>query len=706
MTNTNNNKKSDRNVDMDKVRNIGIIAHIDAGKTTSTERILFYTGKIHKIGVIDEGTTTTDTMVQERERGITIQSACITTFWKDYRFNIIDTPGHVDFTAEVERSLRVLDGAIMIFDGNAGVQAQSETVWRQADKYGVPRIAFVNKMDKIGSSFDMSLKSIETKLQAPVIPMVIPVGEEHDHRGVVDLMSMKMIIWDKDEKGTEYTVKDVDQDYLEKAKQARAKMVETIASEDEQLMDKYLNDQQISVPELKKALRKATINRRLFPIYCGSAWRNKGIQPLLDAIIDYLPSPLDLPPISGYDPATEETITRKPSDQEALSAMLFKVQSDPHVGTLSYVRIYSGTLKSGSEVYNPNKQTKERIGRLLLMHADKRESIELGHAGEIVACIGLKNSTTGDTLCDKDNQISLSPISFADPVISLAIEPDSADDQEKMGSALNKLASEDPTFKVGFDHETGQTIISGMGELYLDIIVDRLKREFGVNVKTGKPQVAYKETITRTAKAEGKYIHQSGGHGQYGHCKIEIEPQERGGGFEFINAVKGGAIPSNFIPAIEKGVKEALVNGIIAGYPVVDLKVTVYDGSYHDVDSCDNAFKLAGSFAIKEAVKLASPIVLEPIMKIEVNTPSEFLGTVIGDLSSRRGQIESTEESLGFTTIDAKIPLEAVRGYATVIRSLTQGRGSFYMEFSCYNPVPRNVQEELLLAKNPNHVKK
>ncbi|MBU4210304.1 elongation factor G [Patescibacteria group bacterium] len=705
MTDT-NNKITTKDVNMAKVRNIGIIAHIDAGKTTSTERILFYTGKIHKMGVIDEGTTTTDTMIQERERGITIQSACITTFWKDNRFNIIDTPGHVDFTAEVERSLRVLDGAIMIFDGNAGVQAQSETVWRQADKYGVPRIVFVNKMDKVGSSFNMCLESIRTKLRAPVIPMVIPIGEEHEHMGVVDLMEMKMIIWDKDEKGTEYSVKKIDNEYKDRAQEARDKMIEQIAAEDEKLMGKFLNDQEISVEELKKVLRKATIERKLFPIYCGSAWRNKGIQPLLDAIVDYLPSPLDLPPIKGFGPQTEKEIIRKPSDDEFLSALLFKVQTDPHVGTLSYVRIYSGILKAGSEVYNPNKQSKERIGRLLLMHADKRESIQLGHAGEIVACIGLKESTTGDTLCDKDMQISLSPINFTDPVISLAIEPASADDQEKMGTALNKLASEDPTFRVGFDHETGQTIISGMGELYLDIIIDRLKREFKVNVKTGQPQVAYKETITSVTKAEGKYIHQSGGHGQYGHCNIEVEPKDRGTGFEFVNAVKGGAIPSNFIPSIEKGVKEALINGIIAGYPVVDLKVTVYDGSYHDVDSSDNAFKLAGSFAIKEGVKNAKPIILEPIMKLEVSVPSEYLGTVIGDLSSRRGQIESTEELLGFTTINSKIPLEAVRGYATVIRSLTQGRGSFYMEFSCYEPVPKNIQEELIIAKNPTQDKK
>ena len=689
-----------RDVAMEKVRNIGIIAHIDGGKTTTTERLLFYTGNIHKIGSVDEGTTTTDSMVQERERGITIQSACVTTFWKEYRLNIIDTPGHVDFTAEVERSLRVLDGAIMIFDGNAGVQAQSETVWRQADKYGVPRIAFVNKMDKIGASFQNTLQSIHDKLRAPIVPVVIPIGEEHDFVGVIDLMDMKMIIYDKDEEGMDFTVKNVTDDYKDKALKARALMVEKIAGEDEILMEKFLNDQEISVPELKATLRKATIARKLFPIFCGAAWRNKGIHPILDGIIDYLPSPLDLPPIEGFDPKTNEVITRKPVKSEPLSALLFKVQSDPHVGTLSYVRVYSGTLKSGSEVYNTTKQKSERIGRLLLMHADKREGLEEGFAGEIVACIGLKESTTGDTLCDQNNIISLSPIQFAEPVISLSIEPSTADDQEKMGAALNRLAIEDPTFKVSYNHETGQTIIAGMGELYLEIIVDRLKREFGVNVKTGSPQVAYRETISQNADGEGKYIHQSGGHGQYGHCKIKVEPKNRGEGYEFVNAVKGGAIPANFIPAIEKGVKETLQKGIIAGYPCTDIKVTVYDGTYHEVDSSEMAFKLAGSYAIKDAFQAAKPLVLEPIMKFEVSTPSEFLGSVIGDLSSRRGQINGTVDSANFTTIDAFIPLEDVRGYATVIRSLTQGRGSFYMEPSHYDPVPRDIQEQLTTKIN------
>lgn len=694
-----------RVVTMDKVRNIGVIAHIDAGKTTTTERILFYTGKIHKIGSIDDGTTTTDSMIQERERGITIQSACITTFWKDHRFNIIDTPGHVDFTAEVERSLRVLDGAIMVFDGNAGVQAQSETVWRQADKYNVPRLAFVNKMDKVGSDFDMVLQSIHDKLRAPIVPMVLPIGKEHEFVGVIDLMNQKMIIWDQDEEGIEYTVKDVDPAYVESVKTARAHMIEKIAAEDEILMEKFLNDQEISVNELKPVLRRATIARKLFPVYCGASWRNKGIQPILDAIVDYLPSPIDLPPVEGFNPFTEAKEVRKALNSEPVSGLLFKVQSDPHVGTLSYVRLYSGTLKSGSEIYNPTKKTNERIGRLLLMHADKREGIEEGYAGEVIACIGLKESTTGDTLCDKDHPVSLSPIQFPDPVISLSIEPETSDDQEKMGTALNRLSAEDPTFRVSYNHETGQTIIAGMGELYLDIIVDRLRREFGVGVKTGAPQVAYRETISANAEGEGKYIHQSGGHGQYGHCRIKVEPKNRGEGFEFVNAVKGGAIPANFIPAIEKGVKETLIKGIIAGYPATDIKVIVYDGSFHEVDSSEMAFKLAGSYAIKDAFEKAKPIILEPVMKMEVNTPSDFLGTVIGDLSSRRGQISGTNESFGFTTINALIPLEAVRGYATIIRSLTQGRGSFYMEPSHYDPVPRDIQEGLVSKNQPQSSK-
>jgi elongation factor G len=686
-----------RDVPVEKVRNIGIIAHIDGGKTTTTERLLFYTGKIHKIGSVDEGTTTTDTMDQERERGITIQSACITTYFKDIRINIIDTPGHVDFTAEVERSLRVLDGAIMIFDGNAGVQAQSETVWRQADKYGVPRIAFVNKMDKVGASFALTLESIRQKLRAPIIPMVLPLGEEHEFKGVIDLLAQKMIVYDKDEEGMEFSVKDIAPEYADAVAKARAEMIEKIAGEDEALMEKFLSDQPITDAELKAALRQATIHRKLFPVFCGAAWRNKGIHPILDAIVDYLPSPLDVPPMEGFDVNTGDKLLRKPLKSDPFCGLLFKVQSDPHVGTLSYVRVYSGSIKTGVEVYNSTKQKSERIGRLLLMHADKREGIEEGFAGEIIACIGLKESVTGDTLCDRNAPISLSPIQFPEPVISLSIEPITADDQEKLSNALNRLATEDPTFRVSYNHETGQTIIEGMGELYLEIIVDRLKREFGVNVKTGAPQVAYRETISSNADGEGKYIHQSGGRGQYGHAKIKVEPKGRGEGVEFVNAVKGGAIPSNFIPAIEKGVNETLKKGIIAGYPATDLKITLYDGSYHEVDSSEAAFKLAGAYSIKDAFVKATPLILEPIMKLEVATPSEFLGTVIGDLSARRGQIGGTNESFGFTTILATVPLEAIRGYATVIRSLTQGRGSFYMEPSHYDPVPRDIQEKLTI---------
>ncbi|MFA6603093.1 MAG: elongation factor G [Candidatus Shapirobacteria bacterium] len=686
-----------RDVPVEKVRNIGIIAHIDGGKTTTTERLLFYTGKIHKIGSVDEGTTTTDTMDQERERGITIQSACITTYFKDIRINIIDTPGHVDFTAEVERSLRVLDGAIMIFDGNAGVQAQSETVWRQADKYGVPRIAFVNKMDKVGASFALTLESIRQKLRAPIIPMVLPIGEEHEFKGVIDLLSQKMIVYDKDEEGMEFSIKDISPEYADAVAKARAEMIEKIAGEDEALMEKFLSDQPITDAELKAALRQATIHRKLFPVFCGAAWRNKGIHPILDAIVDYLPSPLDVPPMEGFDVNTGDKILRKPLKTEPFCGLLFKVQSDPHVGTLSYVRVYSGSIKTGVEVYNSTKQKSERIGRLLLMHADKREGIEEGFAGEIIACIGLKESVTGDTLCDRNAPISLSPIQFPEPVISLSIEPVTTDDQEKLSNALNRLATEDPTFRVSYNHETGQTIIEGMGELYLEIIVDRLKREFGVNVKTGAPQVAYRETISANADGEGKYIHQSGGRGQYGHAKIKVEPKGRGEGVEFVNAVKGGAIPSNFIPAIEKGVQETLKKGIIAGYPATDIKITLYDGSYHEVDSSEAAFKLAGAYSIKDAFVKATPLILEPIMKLEVATPSEFLGTVIGDLSARRGQIGGTNESFGFTTILATVPLEAIRGYATVIRSLTQGRGSFYMEPSHYDPVPRDIQEKLTI---------
>jgi elongation factor G len=688
--------KTDRQVSMEKVRNIGIIAHIDAGKTTTTERVLFYTGKTHKIGDIDEGTTITDWMDQERERGITIVSAAITTFWKEHRFNIIDTPGHVDFTAEVERSLRVLDGGIMVFDAEEGVQAQSETVWRQANKYFVPRLILINKMDKIGADFENTLSMIRDRLQATPVVITIPIGKEHAFKGCIDLLSQKMLIWDKDELGIEYSTQEVSDDFKPEVKKWRSILIEQICSEDEALLEKFLNDQEPSVEELKKVLRKATIERKLFPTYCGSSLRNKGVQPVLDGVVDFLPSPLDLPPVSGFDPQTEEKIERKPQNTQPLSALLFKVQTDPHVGKLSYLRVYSGILKSGSSVLNVTKQKTERIGRLLLMHADKREAIEQAYAGEIVACIGLKESSTGDTLCDPTNPISLENISFPDPVIHLSIEPATKDDQEKMGNALHRLSEEDPTFSIKVDHETGQTIISGMGELHLEILAERLKREFAVNATTGKPQVAYRETIKTEAQGEGKYIRQTGGRGQYGHCLLRVEPKTRGEGFEFASEIKGAAIPQNFIPSIEKGVKEALEKGVISPYPMVDLKVAVYDGSFHEVDSSDMAFKIAGSMALQDAVKKASPTLIEPIMKMEVTTPSEFLGAVMGDLSSRRAQILGTNDRNVYTLINASIPLSEARGYATVIRSLTQGRGSFYMEPSHYEEVPVNIMKDLV----------
>lgn len=688
-----------RDVPMDKIRNIGIIAHIDAGKTTTTERVLFYTGKTYKMGNIDDGNTVTDWMEQEKERGITIMSAAITTFWRDYRVNIIDTPGHVDFTAEVERSLRVLDGAVMVFDAEEGVQAQSETVWHQADKYHVPRLVFINKMDKLGADFENTVQMISNRLTAKPAIVAYPVGQEDDFKGVMLILEEKRLIWDKDEMGTEYTVSEIPDEYKEKIKEVRAKLVEDICAEDETLTEKFLNDQEISVGELKKGLRKATIANKLVPIYCGSAYHKKGVQPVLDGVIDYLPSPLDIAAAKGVHPKTEAGEVR-PADKKApFSALLFKIQTDPHVGKLSYLRIYSGTLKSATPAYNATKGKDERIGRLLLMHADKREGIEEAFAGEIVAVIGLKQSTTGDTLCDQNHPVSFESINFPDPVISLAIEPQTKADQEKLSVALSKLGEEDPTFRTKIDHETGQTIISGMGELHLEILVERMKREFGLNVNVGKPQIAYREAITEEEKGEGKYIRQTGGRGQYGHCLLRVEPRERGAGFEFVSEIKGAAIPNNFIPSIEKGVKEAVEKGVISGYPMVDIKVVVYDGSYHEVDSSDMAFKIAGSMAFQSAARKASPVVLEPIMKLEVSAPEEFLGQVIGDLSARRSQILGTEARGKMRIIKATIPLEAARGYATVIRSLTQGRGSFYMEPSHYQDVPKNIQEDIIAKK-------
>lgn len=686
-----------RNVSSDKIRNIGVIAHIDAGKTTTTERLLFYTGRTYKIGDIDEGTTQMDWMPQERERGITIVSAATTTFWKDTRINIIDTPGHVDFTAEVERSLRVLDGGVVVFDAEEGVQSQSETVWRQADKYNVPRICFVNKMDKIGAHFEKTIDEIKNRLGAKPVVMVFPIGKEQSFVGVVDLLTQKTLIWGEDPSGIKYKVQDTIPDTMkDKVAQARNKLIEVICEQDDTLLDAYLKGEHIPVEDLKKALRKATIAYKVVPIYCGSSLRNKGVQLILDAIVDYLPSPADLKEIKGIDPTTKEEITRKLVNEEKFSALAFKIQLDPHVGKITYTRIYSGTLESGSYVYNALKRVKERVSRILLMHANNREEIDKAYAGEIVALVGPKDTKTGNTLCDENERIILEEITFPEPVISLAVEPKTKADQEKMSHSLQRLSEEDPTFKVKVDQETGQTIMSGMGELHLEILVDRMRREMGMNVNVGKPQVAYKETIQKASEGEGKYIKQTGGHGQYGHCIIALEPLGRGEGFKFINKIKGAAIPNEFIPSVEKGVKEAVDKGLLLGYPIVDVQITLHDGTYHDVDSSDIAFKIAGSMAFQDAAKKASLTLLEPIMKLEVVVPEEFMGVSIGDLSSKRGKILGTENRNNVVIIKAYTPLAEMSGYATQIRSLTQGRGFFYMEPSHYEEVPKNIVQKML----------
>lgn len=687
-------------IPLDKIRNLGIIAHIDAGKTTTTERILFYTGKTYKIGDIDEGTTQMDWMEQEKERGITIVSAATTCFWKGYRINIIDTPGHVDFTAEVERSLRVLDGGITVLDAEEGVQSQSETVWHQADKYNVPRICFVNKMDKMGADFFATVDSIIKRLGANPAIMVIPIGSESSFKGTVDLLTRKALIWGSDELGSQYEVSDeIPADLKDEVEKYRKKLVEQISEHDDKLLEKFLEGEEPSVEELKAALRKATIAYDLVPIYCGTSLRNKGVQPLLDAVLDYLPSPLDVPDVEGINPKDGEKVTRKRIPEEKLSALAFKIQIDPHVGKLTYVRVYSGKILSGSYITNVSKNEKERVGRLLLMHANKREEIKEASAGEIVAVVGLKNTGTGDTLADADHPIVLEQITFPEPVISLAIEPKTKADQEKMGYALQRLSEEDPTFRIKTNHETNQTIIAGMGELHLEILVDRMSREFKVAANVGAPQVAYKETIVGKAEAEGKYIRQTGGRGQYGHCLLRVEPKSRGEGFEFINGIKGAAIPAEFIPSVKKGVVEAMEKGVYAGYPMVDIQVTLFDGSYHDVDSSDIAFKIAGSMAFQDAVRQAKLTLLEPVMKLEVTTPDEFMGTVIGDLSSKRAQILGTESRGIMRIINANCPLAELSGYATILRSLTQGRASFYMEPSHYEEVPKNIQEKLVLDK-------
>lgn len=691
------NTTTNRLYPLDKIRNIGIIAHIDAGKTTTTERILFYTGKNYKIGDIDEGNTTTDWMEQEKERGITIVSAAITAFWKDNRINIIDTPGHVDFTAEVERSLRVLDGGVTVLDAEEGVQSQSETVWRQADKYKVPRICFVNKMDKLGADFFATIKSIHDRLGAPAIAYNLPIGFENSFRGVVDLLTRTAWVWQGDETGAKFVeAPEVVEEMKEEIEKHRMALVEKIAETDDELMQKYLDGAEMSVEELKKALRAAVIAYKIVPVLAGSSLRNKGVQPLLDAVIDYLPSPMDVDHVTGTDPQTGEEVTRKTVNEDAFSGLAFKIQVDPFVGKLTYVRVYSGTIKAGSYVYNSTKGHKERVGRLYLMHANKQEQIEEAYAGEIVGIVGLSKTFTGDTLCDEDKQIVLESISFPEPVISLAIEPKTKADQEKMGLALSKLSEEDPTFKIRTDAETGQSLISGMGELHLEILVDRMKREFKVEANVGKPQVAYRETIKKIATGEGKFIRQSGGRGQYGHAVMRVEPLERGQGFEWKSEVFGGAIPREYIPAIEKGVREALDAGILAGYPMVDIRVIVTDGSYHEVDSSEAAFKIAGSMGVKNTVQNADMCLLEPIMKVEVTSPEEFMGDVIGDLSSKRAQILGTEKRSNAVIINALVPLSEMFGYTTQLRSMTQGRATSVMLPSHYEEMPMGLAKQLI----------
>jgi len=678
---------------LEKIRNIGIIAHIDAGKTTVSERVLFYTGKKHKIGEVHEGDTTMDWMEQERERGITITAAATTCFWKDHQINLIDTPGHIDFTVEVKRSLRVLDGACVIFDGVAGVEPQSETNWHYADDYKVPRLCFINKLDRMGADFYFDLKSIHDRLTKRAFPLMLPIGTEENFKGIVDLLNRKSEIYN-DDMGKDITEGEVPEDMKEKVEEYRAKLIEAIVENDEKLMEKYLAGEEIPVAELKPVLRKAVIAFNIVPVLCGSALKNKGVQFMLDAVVDYLPSPLDIPPVTGLDPNDEEKhLERPPKDDAPFAALAFKVAADPFVGKLCFFRVYSGVVKSGSYVLNVTTGERERVSRIVRLHANSREDVDEVMAGDIAAAVGLKRTFTGDTLCDENQPIILEKITFPEPVISLAVEPKTKVDQEKMGIALQKLAEEDPTFRVHTDEETAQTIIEGMGELHLDIIVDRMKREFKVECNVGKPQVAYREAITKTAEAEGKYIKQSGGRGQYGHCWLRVAPRERGAGFEFIDEVTGGIIPREFIPAIQKGVKEALDRGIQAGYPVVDVSVAVYDGSYHDVDSNEIAFKVAGSMAFQDACKHAGPVILEPIMKVEVLTPEQYMGDVIGNLSSKRGTIKEMRDRGNTKIVDSFVPLAEMFGYATELRSMTQGRASYTMTFSSYEPVPQNVAE-------------
>ncbi|GAA7108018.1 elongation factor G [Helicobacter pylori] len=685
-----------RKTPLNRIRNIGIAAHIDAGKTTTSERILFYTGVSHKIGEVHDGAATMDWMEQEKERGITITSAATTCFWKDHQINLIDTPGHVDFTIEVERSMRVLDGAVSVFCSVGGVQPQSETVWRQANKYGVPRIVFVNKMDRIGANFYSVENQIKLRLKANPVPINIPIGAEDTFIGVIDLVQMKAIVWNNETMGAKYDVEEIPSDLLEKAKQYREKLVEAVAEQDEVLMEKYLGGEELSIEEIKKGIKTGCLNMSLIPMLCGSSFKNKGVQTLLDAVIDYLPAPTEVVDIKGIDPKTEEEVFVKSSDDGEFAGLAFKIMTDPFVGQLTFVRVYRGNLESGSYVYNSTKDKKERVGRLLKMHSNKREDIKEVYAGEICAFVGLKDTLTGDTLCDEKNAVVLERMEFPEPVIHIAVEPKTKADQEKMGVALGKLAEEDPSFRVMTQEETGQTLIGGMGELHLEIIVDRLKREFKVEAEIGQPQVAFRETIRSSVNKEHKYAKQSGGRGQYGHVFIKLEPKEPGSGYEFVNEISGGVIPKEYIPAVDKGIQEAMQNGVLAGYPVVDFKVTLYDGSYHDVDSSEMAFKIAGSMAFKEASRAANPVLLEPMMKVEVEVPEEYMGDVIGDLNRRRGQINSMDDRLGLKIVNAFVPLVEMFGYSTDLRSATQGRGTYSMEFDHYGEVPSNIAKEIV----------
>ncbi|HZT28825.1 MAG TPA: elongation factor G [Bryobacteraceae bacterium] len=686
-----------RTVPLERMRNIGIAAHIDAGKTTTTERILYYTGRTHKLGEVHEGTAIMDWMEQEQERGITITSAATTCFWRDIQINIIDTPGHVDFTAEVERSLRVLDGAVAVFDAVAGVQPQSETVWRQADKYQVPRICFINKMDRVGADFFHSVETIVSRLKCRPVPIELPIGAEDQFKGVIDLVEMHAVVWHDETLGAQYDVVEIPAAYQEQAREYREKMIEAIAEHDDVLFEKFVEGQALTNDEIRRGIRKATTALKIFPVICGSAFKNKGVQTMLDAVVNYLPSPLDVPPVEGVAiDNPEQVLVRKASDREPFSALVFKIMTDPYVGQLAFFRVYSGTLAAGDSVYNVAKGRKERIGRLLRMHANKREEIQEILAGDICAAVGLRSVQTGDTICDDQHPIVLESIEFPTPVIQLAVEPKTKADQEKLGMAIQKLAQEDPTFKVATDPETGQTILSGMGELHLEIIVDRMMREFGVGANVGKPQVAYRETIRSRSEAEGRFVRQTGGRGQYGHVKIRVEPLPSGTGFEFSNEIHGGAVPKEYIGPAEAGMKEALEGGILAGFPMSDLKVTLYDGSYHEVDSSEMAFKIAGSMAIKEAAKRARPVLLEPIMSVEVVVPEEYMGDVIGDLNSRRGRIEGMELRGTTQIIKSMVPLSEMFGYATELRSRTQGRGSFTMHFGRYEEVPAALAEEIV----------